>query len=212
MNSHKCEICNVDVHRASYVKNLRSKKHLENKIQNGMNTPEWLFQETIENKNKQIYNPTSSKQIARENIKLDDQQLNKELAKKMLNPYFFTDRILTVGFNINSDSHHNNHANSKLTIIPNYLEFEIEVRYINKIKKELSVIYARLLNLYKFKYQTVFSARFDKQFEDDQVLDETELFTNLNVNNDLTESDLDKIDIKPPLEHQIEQQEIKDFG
>ena len=27
MNSCKCEICNVDVHRASYVKHFRSKKH-----------------------------------------------------------------------------------------------------------------------------------------------------------------------------------------
>ena len=30
MNSRKCEICNVDVHRASYIKHLRSKKHTEN--------------------------------------------------------------------------------------------------------------------------------------------------------------------------------------
>ena len=30
MNSRKCEICNVDVHRATYVKDLRSKKHIEN--------------------------------------------------------------------------------------------------------------------------------------------------------------------------------------
>ena len=26
MNSRKCEICNVNVHRASYIKHLRSKK------------------------------------------------------------------------------------------------------------------------------------------------------------------------------------------
>ena len=31
MNSPKCEIFSVDVHRASYVKHLRSKKHNENK-------------------------------------------------------------------------------------------------------------------------------------------------------------------------------------
>ena len=36
-------------------------------------------------------------------------------------------------------------------------------------------IYARLTNQNKFKYQTVFSARIDKQDEDDQVLDEIEL-------------------------------------
>ena len=29
-NSRRCEIGNVDVHRASYKKPLRSKKHLEN--------------------------------------------------------------------------------------------------------------------------------------------------------------------------------------
>ena len=92
----------------------------------------------------------------------------------MINPYYFTDRNLRVGFKINLDSHHINHANSKLTIIPNYPEFGIEVRYINKIMKELAVICARLINHYKFRYQTVFSARFDKQDEDDQLRDETE--------------------------------------
>ena len=30
-NSRTCEICNVDVHRASFAKHLRSKKHLEKK-------------------------------------------------------------------------------------------------------------------------------------------------------------------------------------
>ena len=74
----------------------------------------------------------------------------------MFNPYYFTDRNLKLGFKINLDSHHINHANSKLTIIPNYPEFWIEVRYINKVIKELSVIYARVIYQYIFKYQTVF--------------------------------------------------------
>ena len=78
--------------------------------------------------------------------------------------------------------------------------------------KELSVIYARLINQYKFRYQTVFSARFYKEDEDDQILDETELFINLNINQNLTQSDLNKIDIRSPLEHQIQQQEMKDSG
>ena len=75
--------------------------------------------------------------------------------------------------------------------------------------KELYVNYARLKNQNKFKYQTVFSARFDKQDEDNRVLDETELFIILNINHNLTESDLDKKDIESPLEHQIQQQEMK---
>ena len=130
----------------------------------------------------------------------------------MNHPYYFTDRNSKVGFNIILESHHNDHANSKLIIKPNYPEFEIEVRYINKIMKELSIIWARLINQYIFRYQTVFSAKFDKQDEDNQLLDETELFINLNINHNLTESVLDKIDTKSPLEHQIQQQEMKDRG
>ena len=212
MNSRTCEICNVYIHRASYMKHLRSKKHIENMKQSEMIIPEWLFQEPVENKIKKIYNPRSLRQIARDNIKLDDKRLNKELPRKMINPYYFTDRNLQVGFKINLDSHNLHHDNSKLTIIPNYPEFGIEVRYINKIMKELSVIYARLINQYKFKYQTVFSARFDKQNEDNQVLDETELFINLNINHNLTETDINNINIVSPLEYQIQQQEMKDSG
>ena len=130
----------------------------------------------------------------------------------MLNPYYFTDRSLKVGFKIKLDGHHINHANSKLTIIPNYPEFEIEVRYINKIKKGISVLYARLINQYKFKYQTAFSARFDKQDEDNQVSDETELYINLYINHNSTQTDTDNIDVKSLLENQIQQQEMKDSG
>ena len=212
MNSRKCEICNVDVHRASFVKHLKSKKHLENIKQNEMIIPEWLFREPVENKIKKTYNPKSLKQLARDNIKLDKKQLNKELAKKMINPYYFIDNNLKVGFKINLDSHHINHANSKLTITPIHPEFGIEFRYINQIVKELSIIYARLLNQYKFKYQTVFSARFDKQDEDSRLLDETELFISLNINHNLTQTDIDEIDIVSPLNNQIREQQMKDSG
>ena len=108
-------------------------------------------------------------------------QLNKELAKKILNPYYFTDRNLNVGYKKNLGSHHINHANSKLTITPNYPEFGIEVRCINKIIKELSINYARLINQYKCEYQTVFSARFHKQDEENRALDETELFIKFEI-------------------------------
>ena len=112
---------------------------------------------------------------------------------------------MKVGFKINLDSHHINLASIKLNFIPNYLEFFVEIPYINKIIKETSVFYARLINQYKFKYETAFSARFDKQDEDNQLLDETELFIKININHDLAESDLDKIVVKSPLEHQIQQ-------
>ena len=128
MINRKCEICNVDVHRASYVKHMRSKKHLENKKQNETIISEWLFQESIENKINKIYKHKSLKQLARDNIRLDDKQLNKDLAEKMLNPYYFTDRNLQVGFKIDLDSHHINHTNSKITITPNFPEFGTKVR------------------------------------------------------------------------------------
>ena len=99
------------------------------------------------------------------------------------------------GFKITLESHHINHGSSKLPNTLNYADFGIEVRYTNKIMKELSVIYARLKNQYKFKTQTISSARFGKKDENNQVIDETKLFINLNVNHKLTESDRDKIDI-----------------
>ena len=212
MNSRRCEICKIDVHRASFLKHLKSKKHLENLKQNEMIIPEWLFREPVENKINKIYNPKSLKQLARNNIKLDDKQLNKELARRMINPYYFIDENLREGFKINLDSHNLHHTNSKLTITPNHPEFGIENRYINKIMKELAVIYARLINQYKFKYQVVFSARFDKQDEDDQLLDETELFINLNINHNLTQTDINNIDVVSPLENQKLQVEMRDSG
>ena len=212
MNTRRCDICNINIHRASSNKHLRSKKHLENIKQNEMIIPEWLFKEPVENKIEKIYNPKSLKQISRNKINLDDKQLNKELAKKMINPYYFSDRNLKVAYKINLDSHHINHLNSKLTISSNFENTGIESRFINKIMREMAIIYSRLINQYKFRYQTVFSARFDKQNEDGQLLDETELFINLNINQNLTQSDIDNINITFPLEHQIQQQEMKDSG
>ena len=40
----------------------------------------------------------------------------------------------------------------------------------------MATIYAGINNQYKPKNQTVFSARFDKQDEDGQILDENEIF------------------------------------
>ena len=50
MNNRRCDICKIDVYRASYVKQLRSKTHLEKMKQNERIIPEWLFQEPVENK------------------------------------------------------------------------------------------------------------------------------------------------------------------
>ena len=86
--NRRCEVCNVNVRRSSFAKHLRSKKHLENEII----ITEWIFNEEkqeeqtpIENKFKKIYNPETLKQIARENNKMNDKELDKELANKMIN-------------------------------------------------------------------------------------------------------------------------------
>ena len=94
-----------------------------------MNTPEWLFQEPSQNKIKEIYNPKPLKQIARDNNKLDNKQLNKELAKKMINPYYFTDRVLQIRFIFTLESHHNNDANSKKVSNQTIMNSESKIVY-----------------------------------------------------------------------------------
>ena len=75
-NSRRCDICNFVVHRASYAKHLKSKKHLEKEKQIELVIPEWLFQNLIENKLEKIYNPKSLKQIAIEYIKKHEKELH----------------------------------------------------------------------------------------------------------------------------------------
>ena len=210
-NSRTCEVCNVNVHRASFEKHLSSKKHLENIEQNEMIIPDWLFkEERSPNKKKiqKVYNPKTLKQIAREKIKLDD----KELAKMMSNPYYFIDENLKNGFKNNLESHNFSHANSILTITPKFPDFGIEFRYTNKIIKELSVIYARIINQYKFKYHTLFSASFYKTVEEDQRNNDIEFYMNLKINHNLTEPDIDNIDVRSQLDQQIQIQETKESG
>ena len=57
----------------------------------------------------------------------------------------------------------------------------------------------------------MFSVKLDKQDEDDQVLDEVELYINLNINNNLIESDIKNNDVRSQLEHHSQNQESKDI-
>ena len=119
---------------------------------------------------------------------------------------------MKLGFKINLEIHYFNHANSLSNLTPNFPEFGIEFRYINEIIKELSVIYARIINQYKFICHTLFSAGFYKINEEDQRSNESELYIHLNNNHNLTESDIDIIDVRSQLEHQIQVQETKESG
>ena len=193
----------------------KSKKHLENIIQNEIIIPEWLFKEEqtpIKKQNKKVYNPKALKQIARGKIKRYDKEIDKELAKNMVNPYCFIDEILKNGCKISLECHINNQANSLLNIVPNFSHIGIETRYPNKNPKEMATIYARLINQYKYKYHIIFSASFYKINEEDQRNGEPELFINLNFDHNLTENDINYIDFKSQLEHKIESQETKESG
>ena len=131
-NSRTCEVCNVNVHRASIVKHLRSKKHFENIEKNEMIITDWLFKEEqapIKKKIQKVYKPKTLKQLAREKIKLDD----KDLAKMMINPYYFIDKNLKIGFKINLESHNINHSNSIFTITPIFPEFGLSSDILLKL-------------------------------------------------------------------------------
>ena len=74
----------------------------------------------------------------------------------MLNPYYFKDKFFYNFLKINLDSHHINHLNSKITISSVTEHNEIDMDLINRLVKEMAIIYARLIDQYKFKYQTTF--------------------------------------------------------
>ena len=166
----------------------------------------------MKNKIEKVNKPKTLKQIARENNKIIDKELDKEIAEKMINPNYFFDRDLQIGFMIELYNHNINHANSILTITSNFPAVGIEFRYNNKIINELSVIYVRLIHQKKFKHQTIFSASFHRINEKNPRSDEIELFINFNINHKLTETDIEKIDVKSQLEHQIQIQETKEIG
>ena len=69
----------------------------------------------------------------------------------MLNPYYFKNKNLYNVLKINLDSHHINHLNSKLTISSTTVYNSIDMDLINSLVKEMSVIYARLINQYQIQ-------------------------------------------------------------
>ena len=114
-NKRYCEKCDIIIHRASFAKHLRSKKHLNLQP----NIVDTLIQPTTSRK---LNNPLSLKEIARDNITLNNRELNKLIAKKMINPYYFKDKSFYDFLKINLDSHHINHLNSKITISSTTIE------------------------------------------------------------------------------------------
>ena len=138
---------------------------------------------------KQIDCPESLNQLMRNYIRS-----NKKVKQRIENSYYDNDRGLRLELKIDK-------ASPCLTFIikPYESVYGVEVFYINHILKRLSNIYARLLNQYKFRYQTVFSVVFDKQ---------NELFIDLNISHNSTQNDIDMIDIISPLKHKIYVEEM----
>ena len=93
----------------------------------------------------------------------------------MFNPFFVFEKNLYYNFlKINLDSHHINHLNSKITLSSTTEYNKIDMHLINDLVKQMSIVYARIIDHFKFKYQCVFLCRFDKQSEDKEIIDETE--------------------------------------
>ena len=92
----------------------------------------------------------------------------------MNKPRHFTDKVLKTGLNFILESHHFIHLIFKLTVTPKNLYSE-KFQVISFIK-DMAKIYARLCSQNKIINQTLFSVRFGKQDEVDQVLDGIEFY------------------------------------
>ena len=139
----------------------------------------------------QINCPESLNQLMRNYIRS-----NKKIEQRIKNPDYDNGRKLQIELKIDKD----------YPCLTFFIEGNVELYYINHIIKQLSNIYVRLINQYKFRYQTVFLTVFDKQNGD-----EKELFIDLNISYNLTQSDIDKIDVISLLRHKIYNEEMTDF-
>ena len=83
---------------------------------------------------------------------------------------------------------------------------------INKIFKEMTHIYAKFINQYKFKYQLSFTVFFNKVEEDGDIRRESEMSINLNMINNLTQSEIDNVNVQWDLESRLQNLETKETG
>ena len=84
--------------------------------------------------------------------------------------------------------------------------------YINDIFKEMAHIYARFINQYKFKYQLFFMLLFNNFEEDGDSRREAEMTVNLNMTNNITQSEIDNVDIQWDLEARKQNLEMQESG
>ena len=84
--------------------------------------------------------------------------------------------------------------------------------FIDKIFKEMAHIYAKFINQYKFKYQLSFMLLFYKYEEDDDIRKEAEMTVTLNMINNLTQSEIDNVDVQWDLEARKQNLEMRESG
>ena len=195
-----CEACKKDIHTISFSRHLKSKLHLHKigaVIPPEAGTPEPVQQQA----RARARAIPILKTLARAKANLSE----KEIAKHMINQYYFSKRY-EPQYEVNLDQHHPNHINSKITIKSKY-NLPTEMFDLNNILKEMSTIYARLINQFKFKNQVVFSVIFDKETQE-----ELEPYISLEVNQSLTWSDIEKYDLERKPYALIENLEMKDSG
>ena len=183
-NMIRCEDCNIDIHRASYSRHLKSKNHLEKK---GI-------------KPKKI--------IDKNNIK----ETNKSTKRNEKIEYKFTDDVLNKIYDITVDRHHKKDLNSQITVTSKFDNMGIEMYHIDEIFKEMVHIYAEYINQYKFKYQLSFMLLFYKFEEDGDIRREAEMTVTLNMVNNLTQSEIDSVDIQWDVEARKQNLEMRESG
>ena len=84
--------------------------------------------------------------------------------------------------------------------------------YIDKIFKEMSHIYAKFIKQYKCKYQLSFMLFFYKFEEDGDIRREAEMSINLSMITNLTQSEIDNVNIQWDLEARKQNLEMRESG
>ena len=180
-NTIRCVVCNIDIHRASYSRHLKTKKHLE----------------------KNNIKPK----------KVIDKEANKNIKRNDKTEYKLTNNILDTAYDITIDRHHKKGLNSQITITSKFDNIVgIEMYYINDIFKEMDHINAKFINQYKCKYQLSFMLLFNKFEEDGDIRKEAEMVVNLNMVNNLTQSEIDNANIQWEVETRKQNLEMKESG
>ena len=144
------------------------------------------------------------KRHVKEDIKVSD--------TKDENLFFFTDRLLKIAFDIKIDNHHDKHANSIISFTSNFNKIGVDIFHNNKIKIEMSKIFAKLMNQNIFKNQSTFFVIFNKYGENNDKISEKELPNISNITHILTQSELGIIYIQWTLDNRIQSKEMKKSG